>query len=151
MARMYSGRKGKSGSTKPAIKQLPSWVSRSEKEVEALVVKMAKEGMNNSMIGLHLRDAYGIPDVKIVTKKSIGKIIQEKGLSKAFPDDLQALIKKAVMVRKHLETNKLDQPAKRGLQLTESKIKRLAKYYKRTGKLDPMWKFDAEKAAMFVE
>ena len=66
MARMYSRRKGKAGSKKPAKKQVPSWLRYKGKEVELLVVKLAKEGKNPSQIGLHLRDVYGIPDTKIV-------------------------------------------------------------------------------------
>jgi len=35
--------------------------------------------------------------------------------------------------------------------LTESKIKRLVKYYKNTGKLSEDWKFDPQKAKMYIE
>ena len=71
MARMYSRRKGKSGSTKPSEKKKKSWVILDAKEVESLIVKLAKTGMAKSQIGLTLRDSYGIPDVKDVSKKSI--------------------------------------------------------------------------------
>ena len=46
MARMYSGKRGKSGSKKPLKKTAPSWVRLSAKEAEMLIVKMAKEGMH---------------------------------------------------------------------------------------------------------
>jgi small subunit ribosomal protein S15 len=61
-----------------------------------------------------------------------------------------ALIKRAVMIRKHIEENHKDMTGKRGLQLTESKIKRLVKYYKRTGVLDKTWKYDPEKVKLIV-
>jgi small subunit ribosomal protein S15 len=60
-------------------------------------------------------------------------------------------MRKAVLIRKHLEENKQDMPGKRGLQLTESKINRLAKYYKETGKLDTAWKYDPERIKLQVE
>ena len=49
-----------------------------------------------------------------------------------------------------MEKNKKDYVAKRGLQLTESKIKRLTKYYKRVGKLPENWKYDREKVKLLV-
>ena len=63
----------------------------------------------------------------------------------------RCLIRRAVMVRKHLEENRKDMTAKRGLQLTESKIKRLIKYYKKNGKLASEWKYDPERAGLFIE
>ena len=51
---------------------------------------------------------------------------------------------------KHLEKNKKDMVAKRGIQLTSSKIHRLAKYYKRKGILPQDWKYDREKAKLIV-
>ena len=65
--------------------------------------------------------------------------------------DLLALIKRAVFLRKHLEANKQDETAERGLILTESKIKRLTKYYKKTGKVKSEWKYDPERATMYIE
>jgi len=151
MARMYSRDKGKSGSTKPVKKTVPSWVRYKPSEVVLLVTKLAKEGNNASKIGLILRDMYGIPDVRSITKKSISQILKDKKLSSELPDDLAALIKKSVMIRKHMESNKKDMPAKRGLQLTESKILRLVKYYKQTGVLPDFWKYDSDKASLLVQ
>ena len=42
-------------------------------------------------------------------------------------------------------------PAKRGIMVTESKIKRLANYYKAQKRLDQDWRFDPKKGAMFLE
>ncbi|MBU1201062.1 MAG: 30S ribosomal protein S15 [Nanoarchaeota archaeon] len=151
MARMHSRAKGKSGSTKPVKKVIPSWVTHKPKEVELLIVKYAKEGLTSSQIGIRLRDAYGIPDVKLITKKTINKILKEKEVQKEIPEDLIALIRKSIFIRKHLEENKHDQPAKRGLQLTDSKINRLVKYYKSSGRLPVDWRFDSSKARFYLD
>jgi small subunit ribosomal protein S15 len=151
MARMHSGARGKSGSTKPSKKTSPSWLKYKPKEIELLITKYAKEGKNPSQIGMYLRDEYGIPDVKTITGKSITDILKDKNLAKEIPEDLMALIRRAVLIRKHMEDNKNDMTAKRGLHLTESKIKRLTKYYKRTAKLPMEWKYDPKKIKLVVE
>ena len=148
---MHSGARGKSRSTKPSKKVVPSWVKYKSKEVELLITKYAKEGKNPSQIGVYLRDEYGIPDVKVLTGKSITHILKDKSLQKEIPEDLMALIRKAVLIRKHLDENKQDMTAKRGLILTESKIKRLTKYYKRTARLPMSWKYDPKKIKLVVE
>lgn len=151
MARMYSRRKGKSKSVKPTRKTSLSWLTYKPKEVEMLVAKLGKEGKTASQIGLFLRDNYGIPSVKKVTTKTITQVLQEKKLTKEIPDDLMALIKRTVMIKKHVEINRKDESAKRGLTLTESKIKRLVKYYKQTKKLPMDWKYDSERIKLFIE
>jgi small subunit ribosomal protein S15 len=151
MARMHSRRKGKASSNKPITKTVPTWLRYKPKEIELLIVKLAKEGKMQSEIGLILRDTYGIPDIKLITKKSISKILEEKKLGKELPEDLLNLIRKAVALNKHLEENKTDKTAKRGLQLTESKIKRLTTYYKKSGKLSSGWKYDPKKAGLLTE
>lgn len=62
------------------------------------------------------------------------------GLAPEIPEDLYHLIKKAVAIRKHLERNRKDKDSKFRLILVESRIHRLARYYKRTTKLPPIWK-----------
>lgn len=116
-----------------------------------LVIKLAKEGKTSSEIGLVLRDTYGVPDVKSLTGKSISQMLAEKKLTPELPDDLIALMKKSIAIRKHLEANKKDEAAKRGLLLTESKIRRLLKYYKRIGRLAVDWKYDPAKLKMYTE
>ena len=151
MARMHSRDKGKSKSVKPSSKVTPSWVRHKAGEVELLVTKLAKEGKTPSQIGLFLKDNYGIPSVKHIDNKTVTQILKEKNLLKEVPEDLMALIKKSVMLKKHLEHNHHDQSAVRGLTLTESKIKRLVKYYKRTKKLSMDWKYDPERIKLFIE
>lgn len=150
MARMHSRARGKSGSTRPFRTVPPEWVEYSPEEVEDLVIKLAKKGLSPSMIGIVLRDQYGILSVKLITKKSITKILEENNLGLKIPEDLMNLIKKAVNIDKHMKAHKHDMTAKRGMQLTESKIRRLAKYYIREGKLPKDWKFNIEKAKLLV-
>ena len=144
MARMHARRRGKSGSKKPLSEPTPKWVLYKADEVESLVVKLAKQGTSSSMIGLILRDSYGVPDVEKITNKKICKIIEEKKLTPPLPEDINNLIKKAIQLKKHLIIHKKDMHSKRGLQLTTSKINRLMKYYKRTGKLPQEWKLSLE-------
>lgn len=148
---MHSRAKGKSGSTKPIKKQTPNWLKYSAKEAELLVVKYAKDEKKPSQIGIYLRDQYGIPDIKTVTGKSITQILKEKNIKQELPEDLLALIKKSVLLKKHLENNKKDMSAKRGIQLTDSKIRRLAKYYKTKGILESKWRYNAEQFKMYAQ
>ncbi len=150
MARMHSRKKGKSGSKKPVKLVKPSWSRYSESEIETLVLKIAKSGKTQSQIGIVLRDSYGIPDIKLMTNKSITQILKENKILPHLPEDIVALIKKQIALKKHLEVNKHDFTAKRGMQLTESKINRLAKYYKSTKKLPSDWKFDREQTELLL-
>ncbi len=150
MARKYSGAKGRAGSKKPIKKIIPSWIRYGGKEVEMLILKLNKEGQTPSQIGLHLRDVYGVPDVKTLCKKSITQILAEKKALSALPEDLTSLIKKLTLIRKHLDENSQDKVALRGLQITESKIQRLIKYYKGTGRLAKDWTYDVNKAKLYV-
>lgn len=149
MARIYARKKGKSGSKKPDRKA--TWVTYSPEEVEKLVIKFRKQGLQTAKIGLLLRDQFGIPSVKDVTGKSILKILDENDLKPKIPEDFFNLLKRAVNLRRHLERNKRDKHSKRGLELLESKIRRLAKYHIRKGNLPKGWKYDAERAKLIVE
>lgn len=148
---MYSRRRGKSGSKSPVENKKPSWLRYDAKEVEALITKIAKTSKSPSHIGQYLRDVYGIPDVKLVCNKRINQILKEKELATNLPEDLLSLIKRGIQIRKHLEENKQDNTAKRGLTITESKIHRLIKYYKRTQILASDWKYQADKARLLLE
>ncbi|MBU5575348.1 MAG: 30S ribosomal protein S15 [Nitrososphaerota archaeon] len=149
MARMYARKKGKSGSKKPLIPA--DWVEYSPEEVIRLVVKLRKDGLSASKIGLVLRDQYGIPSVKSITGKSILQILKENKINKSIPEDLYNLLKHAVKVSEHLAKNKKDYSAKRGLILLESKIRRLVKYYIKKKELPADWKYDIETAKLIVQ
>jgi len=145
MATIYGKGKGRSRSKKPEEKKVPLWVKYSGEEVEALVLKLAKKEANPTKIGQELRDTYGIPSVNVICKKSILQILKEKNLAKQIPTDLQNLLDRAVKLRKHYNKNKHDKTAKRGLQLTESRIYRLSNYYKKRNVLPKSWKYSENK------
>lgn len=126
-------------------------VKYSKEEVEKLVLKLAKEGYLPSMIGLILRDSYGLPNVKEITGKSITQILEENGIKLEIPEDLLNLLKRAVKLRAHLQIHRKDKHSARGLILIESKIHRLVKYYKRVGKLPKGWKYNPEIAKVIVQ
>ncbi len=149
MARMYSRKRGKSGSHRPSQPKA-AWVSYKPEEIEQIVVKQAKAGKGLAEIGTMLRDQYGIPSVKAVSKKRMKQIVKDNGLGSKIPDDMLNLIKRAVNLRVHLARNKHDRYCKRGLELTESKIRRLAKYYKSRDVLEEKWSYDPEKAKLLV-
>ena len=128
---MHSRKKGKSGSTKVYRNKVATWAQQPTKDIEALVISLGKTGLNASQIGIQLRDIHGIPDVKLATGKKIGKILSDAGAAQELPDDLIALVRREVTILKHNEKHKKDRVGKRGQQLTESKINRLANYYKK--------------------
>ena len=148
---MHSRKRGTHGSKKPAKKTAPSWIRYKGKEVELLISKLAKDGKTTSQIGVLLRDTYGIPNVFASCGKSVSAILKEKKLVAGIPEDLTSMFKRYASVKKHLDTNKHDETAFRGLQLAESKINRLVKYYKRTGRISETWKFDADRMGFFAE
>ncbi len=150
MARMYSRKKGKSGSRRPSRKDV-SWVKYKPKELEDIIENLAKKGLSASRIGIVLRDQYGIPSVRQVTKEKITKIMEKKGVKPELPETLLSLMKRAVSLRNHLEEKKKDYISQRGLELTESKIRRLVKYYKREKVLPMEWKYQPEKAKLLVK
>merc|ERR1711904_259291 len=78
------------------------------------------------------------------------RILKGHGLAPEIPEDLYFLIKKAVNVRKHLEKNRKDKDSKFRLILIESRIHRLARYYKTTKKVAPNFKYESATASALV-
>ena len=72
------------------------------------------------------------------------------GLAPSLPEDLYHLIKKAVSVRKHLERNRNDKDSKFRLILIESRIHRIARYYKTARQLPPNWRYESSTASTLV-
>ncbi len=131
MARRFSRKKGQAGSKKPLIDKPKPWLSYSNTEIEQLVTKLAKTGKSTSQIGIILRDSYGIPDVKKYSNKKVTTILKEHKLQSKLPEDLTNLIKKELSLHKHIGKYNRDMTSRRGLILTQSKIRGLTKYYKR--------------------
>jgi small subunit ribosomal protein S15 len=151
MARMHSRRRGKSGSKKVIRNKPPEWQLLKGKELIKKIIELKKEGKSKSEIGFILRDSYGVPSIRLATGKKLGKILEEQGFKEEYPEDLVNLIKKAVNLRKRLARNKKDLHNKRALQLIESKIRRLAKYYIGKGKLPENWKYKPEEAEVLIK
>ncbi len=141
MARLYTSKRGRSGSTRPISKKPPAWCKYEPEEVEALIAKLAKEGNTSSTIGTILRDRYGIPLVKPILGKTINEVLASSGLMSKMPEDLEVLLKKADDLRKHLEKNRKDSVNKRSLALVESRIHRLVRFYKDKGALPVEWEY----------
>jgi small subunit ribosomal protein S13e len=72
------------------------------------------------------------------------------GLGPTIPEDLWFLVKKAVAVRKHLEVNRKDKDSKFRLILIESRIHRLARYYKTKQQIPPTFKYDSATASTLI-
>lgn len=145
---MPKKKSGRSHSTRPVSKRPPSWCKYQPEEVEALVIKLAKDGHPPSVIGTILRDQYAIPLVKPFTGKAITQILMEAELAPSIPEDLGDLLKRAARLTTHIEKNKRDLHNKRSLQVVEAKIHKLSKYYKRKGILPPNWKYQPKAATI---
>jgi small subunit ribosomal protein S15 len=136
--------KGKSHSIRPVSKRAPSWCKYQPEEVDAMIIKLAKEGHSASRIGTILRDQYAIPLVKPITGKTVTQTLKEAELAPTIPEDLGSLLKKADRLIAHLEKNRGDVHNKRALQQVEAKIHKLSRYYKREGALPTGWKYEAK-------
>ena len=147
---MYGPGKGMSSSALPYRRRAPTWLKMKPDEVTDHICKLAKKGLTPSQIGVTLRDSFGIPQVKNVTGSKILRILKTNGLSSKIPEDLYHMIKKAIAMHKHLERNRKDMDSKFRLILVESRIHRLARYYRRVKSLPPTWKYNSSTAAALV-
>jgi len=131
---MHTRRRGSSGSDKPAADEPPEWSDVDDEAIEARVVELAEQGHDPSQIGMKLRDegvkGTPIPDVKLATGKKVTEILEENDATADLPEDLRNLMERAVRLREHMEENPQDHQNKRALQNTESKVRRLADYYR---------------------
>ena len=130
-------------------KVVKSWVTYEKDELEKLILKLAKEGQSCSRIGAVLRDQYGIPSTRVM-----GIRIQEvvdKTMKREVPDDMFDLLEKAVNLHVHLSNSKKDRKARHDFESIESRIRRLAKYYRSEGKIQKDWKYTIDKAKLMVK
>ncbi len=140
--------KGKSHQIRPVSKRPPSWCRYQPEEVEALIVKLAKEGNSPSRIGTILRDQHSVPLAKPIIGKRVMKVLRENELAPSLPEDLASLLKKAESLALHLEKNRTDQYNRRALQLIEAKIHKVSRYYKHKNMLPSNWKYEAKIASI---
>jgi small subunit ribosomal protein S13e len=76
--------------------------------------------------------------------------LKKKGLAPSFPKICTFLLITAVAIRKYLERNRKDRDAKFRLILVESRIHRMARYYKTKRVLPPTWKYESGTASALV-
>jgi small subunit ribosomal protein S15 len=129
----------------------PQWVTQTPEEIESAVVELHKEGNSTALIGLKLRDSHGIPNVKLMTGKSITEILAENDFKFKLPEDISNLMRRAVGLSEHLMENPKDLHNKRAMQLTEAKIRRLERYYKKTGIIPEKWKYSITTAKLEID
>lgn len=151
MSRIHSGRKGRAGSHRPYPLTKPEWVTTTSEEVVEQAVQLAKGGVSAAQVGLQLRDQHGVPSSRSVTGKRLTVLLAEHGVTPEIPDDLQALLKRVVHLQQHLEAHPKDLANRRGLNLMESRIRRLARYYRQRHRIPETWRYSATGAALQVE
>jgi len=151
MSRIHSGRKGRAGSHRPYPLTRPEWVTASSEEVATQAVQLAKGGRSAAQVGLALRDGLGVPSSRAVTGKRLAALLADGGVKPEVPDDLQALLKRVVHLQRHLAANPNDLANRRGLTLMESRIRRLARYYRQHRRIPESWRYSAAGAALQVE
>ncbi len=151
---MHTRRRGSSGSDKPTADEPPEWSDVDEEAIEDRVVELAEQGHDPSQIGLKLRDegvqGTPIPDVKLATGKKVTEILEENDAAADIPEDFRNLLEKAVNLREHVEEHGQDHSNRRALQNVESKIRRLADYY-RGDELPEDFTYSYEKAQEVLE
>ena len=151
MARMHSKGKGTSGSSKPNTDTAPSWSESDKGTVEDLIIKYANEGHSSAKIGTLLRDMHAVPDVRLVMGERISKTLSRNNLDSTYPEDMMNLMRKALSLIDHLSSNKKDLHNRRQLELCESRLRRLAKYYVGTGRISSTWTYKRDQLRLMVE
>ena len=91
----------------------PSWIKMKPKELEELVIKLAKEGNMPSKIGLILRDKYAIPKISSITEKKITEMLKESKI--IILSEVKLIEEKISNLKSHMEKHKHDYNAKRAL------------------------------------
>ncbi len=142
MARTHAHTHGKSHTNRPTSKNAPSWTIANQ-EIVSKIVDFGKDGLTASEIGLRLRDEFAVPLVKPILGKTITQVLEENNITKTMPEDLERLLRKALGLQKHLNNHNSDKRNVRSLELIESKIHRLSRYYKKNSKIPQNWKYKA--------
>ncbi len=151
MSRIHSGRKGQAGSHRPYPAVKPSWVTITRDELVHEAVRLARTGASPAQVGQILRDTHGVPSVRLVAGKRLRPLLREHGVTSELPEDLEALLKRVVHLQRHLEAHPKDLANKRGLSLLESRIRRLARYYRKEKLLPESWRYSSRSVALQVE
>jgi small subunit ribosomal protein S15 len=150
MARMHTKKHGKAKSRKPVRDSLQA-PEIDVPKTEALIVEMASRGMQPALIGQKLKEEHGVLYIKHSMGRSLTQIVAEKVAKPQIPYDLMDLMKKAVSINSHLNSNKHDTDNRMRMKRLESKIWRLTKYYIREGKLPTGWRYDPKQAELLIK
>ncbi|KAF0539386.1 40S ribosomal protein S13 [Gigaspora margarita] len=100
---------------------LSSWIKIMPNDVCEQILKLVNEGITPSQIGVHLRNSC-----------DFGPVLKFNGLASEIPEDLYHLIKQELLFVSTWGCNHSDKDPKFWLILIESRIHRLAKFYKTT-------------------
>ena len=147
---MHARRRGISRSVRPYRTSAPEWSNTDKDAIIKTVVELKKQGASSASIGTILRDKHGVPSVKLATGKRVDDILRDNGMLSDIPEDLRNLIVKALGMRKHMAENKRDLHNKRQLGLTESKVRRLVKYYVKSKRLPKGWIYKPDTAEILL-
>ena len=99
-----------------------------------------------------LRDKHAVPNVRLVVGKRLGQVLAENEMGGTYPEDMMNLMRQAVAIINHLGSgNHKDLHNKRALEITESKIRRLANYYKGENRLPAEWRYKRDELRLMVE
>lgn len=138
-------------SSKPVRDAAPEWVTMLPREAEKKVAELAKQGVSPARIGIVLRDSHGVPSIHELTGKKVGQILADAKVTVKVPHDLRNLINRAINLQEHLQKNRNDLHNRRGLELIEARIRKLAKYYQQRDSLPADWKYSRASARLLVD
>lgn len=149
MARLHTRKHGKSKSRKPTLADAK--LDADKAKVEKAILECSKQGMDGAAIGREVKEKHGAGYLKPLLGMRLDKFLSSKGVEKKIPDDLMALMRKAVGMHKHLGANHRDVYGKLRLARVEAKIGRLSKYYRNEGRLPVDWKYNPAQAALMIK
>ena len=150
MGRMHASGRGKSGSNRPFVDAAPEWSNTDKSAIEETILDLSRKGHTAAEIGLILRDKHAVPNVRLVLGERVGQVLARNEISPEIPEDLMNLMRKALRMLDHLNTNRKDLHNRRQLELVESRIRRLARYLKGTGALDSEWTYKRDQLRLAV-
>ncbi|EJW03395.1 hypothetical protein EDEG_02252 [Edhazardia aedis USNM 41457] len=141
MARLYTSKRGKSGSLKPYTLHTNEPVVRlSKQEIVDFIVQNAKKGMPPAKIGTLLRDLHAVGNIRNIFGKRLVDVMKANGVAPSIPIDLSDLVKNSINIRNHIKNFPKDKSARHHLFLNDSKMYRLGRYYKREQQIPDNWK-----------
>ena len=150
MGRMHASGRGKSGSNRPFVDAAPEWSNTDKSAIEETILDLSRKGHTAAEIGLIIRDQHAVPNVRLVLGERVGQVLARNEISPEIPEDLMNLMRKALRMLDHLNTNRKDLHNRRQLELVESRIRRLARYLKGTGALDSEWTYKRDQLRLAV-